>query len=94
MTLFDLEEDIPSKITDVLQLMDALSPGSNFSNRRNDCAKKMRVKLRAFARKEEHQNHPAVRHWVRTKNWRPPNKASLSALMVLIRDMINKAWPE
>jgi hypothetical protein len=45
-------------MVDVLQLMDALSPGSNFSNRRNDCAKKMRVKLRAFARKEEHQNHP------------------------------------
>lgn len=90
---FDLEDDIPSKIPDIIKLMDKLDPDQNYFNRRANLPKKMRVKLRAFARKEENENHPAVKHWVSTKDWRPPNETTLRALMVLMREMINKAWP-
>lgn len=90
---FDLEDGIPSKIPDMIKLMDVLQPGQNFYGRRQNLPKKVRVKLRAFARKEENQDNPAVRHWVDAKDWEPPNTSALSNLMVLIRDMIDKAWP-
>jgi hypothetical protein len=91
---FELDEDgIPQKITEILVLMDKLDEGKNYSKRREGVAKKIRVKLRAFARKNGNENHPAVKHWLLTKDWQPPNVNTLSALMVLIRDMINKAWP-
>ena len=93
LVVFDLEDGIPSKIPDIIKLMDVLQPGQNFYGRRENLPKKVRVKLRAFARKEENLDNPAVRHWVDTKDWEPPNTSALSNLMVLIRDMINKAWP-
>lgn len=93
LVVFDLEDGIPSKIPDIIKLMDVLQPGQNFYGRRENLPKKVRVKLRAFARKEENLDNPAVRHWVDTKDWKPPNTSALSNLMVLIRDMINKAWP-
>jgi hypothetical protein len=93
LVVFELEEDIPNKITGILKLMDKLDEGKNYCQRREGIAKKIRVKLRAFARKDENKNHPGVQHWLATKDWQPPNFQSLSSLMVLIRDMINKTWP-
>lgn len=61
LVAFDLEEDIPSKITDVLQLMDTLSPGSNFSNRRNDCAKKNEGEAQSIRKKRGAPESPGCK---------------------------------
>ena len=95
LVTFDVEE-IPATITDVIKLMDKLQPGHNYYERQQDSNKecgKTRGKLRAYARKQENATDLAVSHWVQTKSWKPPNRASLSALMCLIRSMINKSWP-
>ena len=86
---------MPSSIDDVIHLMDALQPGCRYyarqkTNSRGDCAR-MRKKLREYARANE--SKLGVAHWIETKNWKPPSHEALSALMILVRDMIDKSWP-
>ena len=85
---------MPSSIGEVIKLMDVLQPGRKYYTRQEDkrgeCSK-MRNKLRNYAK--SNGEHLAVAHWVETKDWKPPSNEALSALMQLIRDMIDESWP-
>ena len=88
-------KSMPSSISGVIRLMDVLHPGQNYYARQKDgrgeCSK-MRGKLRKYAKSNEKKL--GVVHWVETKNWKPPNDEALSALMIIMRGMINKSWPK
>jgi len=66
-----------------------IHPGQDYFERqadsRNGCSK-TRGKLRKFAKKNP--DHPAVKHWIATSKWQPPDKATLHAMMELIKTMI------
>lgn len=74
--------------------MDILHPNCQYYDRQKDgrggCAK-MRGKLRKYAQANDDQL--GVKHWIETGDWVPPNDKALSALMIIIRDMIDKSWP-
>lgn len=85
---------MPSSIGGIIHLMDVLQPNRQYYSRQEDSrgeCSKMRGKLRKYANANE--DKLGVAHWVETKNWKPPSNEALSALMVLIRDMIDKSWP-
>mmetsp|Transcript_18284 Transcript_18284/g.39523 ORF Transcript_18284/g.39523 Transcript_18284/m.39523 type:complete len:182 (+) Transcript_18284:142-687(+) len=85
---------MPSSISDIIRLMDTLEPDRTYYVRQKDgrgeCSK-MRGKLRKYAKANE--DKLGVAHWVETRNWKPPGNEALSALMILIRGMIDKSWP-
>ena len=87
-------DDIPPSITALVRLLDKLEPGKKYFERqadsRDECSK-LRGKLRKFAR--ANPKHPAVTHWVKTRNWEPPDRKTLAALMDLVKEMIDKTWP-
>ena len=80
---------MPSSIDEIIHYMDELEPDQDYYERQQDSrggCSGTRGKLRKFAKKEP--DHPAVNHWVETKQWEPPNAASLHALIELIKTMI------
>jgi hypothetical protein len=84
-----------SSIDSIIRLMDTLQPNCHYFDRvktksRGDCSQ-LRSKLRKFA--NSNSNKVGVKHWVDSKKWTPPNNKALSALMVIIRDIINTSWP-
>jgi hypothetical protein len=88
-------QTMPSSIDSIIRLMDTLQPNCHYFDRvktksRGDCSQ-LRSKLRKFA--NSNSNKVGVKHWVQTKKWTPPNNKALSALMVIIRDLINTSWP-
>ena len=88
-------EPMPASISEVIRAMDRLTQGRyqyyrRQRDNRGECAK-MRSKLRTYARK--HEDELGVAHWVETRKWKPPNDEALSALMVLMRSMIDRTWP-
>ena len=81
--------EIPASIDAILRFMDEREPGQNYHERQADSrggCSGTRGKLRKFANKNP--NHPGVAHWVETKDWQPPSKASLVALIDLIKTFI------
>lgn len=82
-------DQMPSSITEVIRFMDKLEPDQGHyqlqADSRGECSG-TRGKLRRFARKNP--DHPAIRHWVATRKWQPPDTESLFALMELIKTMI------
>jgi len=81
--LQELPNEIPSSVDDIIRLMDELEPEEHYCRRSTSG---IRGKLRDFARKN--QDHPAVKHWIETKKWQPPDHETLRALMDLIKTMI------
>ena len=52
-----------------------------------ECSK-TRKKLRVFARKNP--NNPAVKHWIKTEKWEPPDEDSLITLIGILKKIIDK----
>ena len=85
---------LPSSISDVIRLMDKLQPNMQYYKRQQDSrgeCSKIRGKLRKYA--NANKDKMGVSHWIQTNKWKPPDEETLSALMVIIRDMIDKSWP-
>ena len=83
------DNGLPKTLEDIIKHMDELEPDKNYYERqadaRNKCSKTQK-KLRDFANKNP--DHEAIRHWVDTKKWQPPDEETLTALMELIKTMI------
>lgn len=85
----------PKSIDSIIKLMDKLEPGYNFYDRQVDgrggCAI-MRGKLRKHATKvkKEQRKDIAVQHWIDTKDWCPPNKDALLAIIFRIKKSMPK----
>lgn len=82
-------DPLPKTFDDIIRYMDQVEPDKNYYERQEDSrgqASKTRGKVRKFAR--ENPDHPAVRHWIQTSKWQPPDQESLFALMDLIKTMI------
>ena len=82
---------MPSSISDVIRLMNKLQPDRQYYTRQQDSrgeCSKIRGKLRKYANAHKHKK--GVSHWIQTNKWKPPDEETLSALMVIIRDMIDK----
>lgn len=82
-------EAMPASIIAILKYMDELEPNARYFTRQQDTrgeCSKTRGKLRKFAR--ANPDHPAIAHWVQTKNWQPPDQVSLNHLIALIKTMI------
>ena len=87
-------ETMPSSIGEIIRLMDTLQPGREYYSRQEDSrgeCSKIRKKLREYAQSDA--EYLGVAHWVETKDWKPPSNEALSALMQLIREMIDESWP-
>jgi hypothetical protein len=80
---------MPASIDEIIRYMDHLEPGLHYFERqkdsRNACSK-TRGKLRKYA--HQHPDDPAVRHWVESNNWQPPDQKALNALVGLIKTLI------
>lgn len=84
-----IEEELPTSIDAIIRYMDTIEPGANYHRLQQDSrggCSGTRGKLRKFARKKP--EHPAVRHWIETSNWAPPNKETLNAMIDLLKTMI------
>jgi len=84
---------LPNSISDVIRLMDKLQPNRQYYKRQQDSrgeCSKIRGKLRKYA--NANKDKLGVSHWIETNKWKPPDEEALSALMVIIRDMIDKSW--
>jgi len=89
---FVLPDPPPKTLDAIVHLMDEMEPevaimtGKGYfekqADNRGGCSK-TRGKLRKLAR--AHPDHPAVRHWMETGKWQPPNAATLRAMMDLIK---------
>ena len=94
---FVLPDPPPKTLDAIVRLMDELEPdvkaktGETYFARQADnrggCSI-TRGKLRKLAR--AHPDHPAVRHWMETSKWQPPDAATLRAMMDLIKAWHNK----
>jgi|AntRauTorckE5430_2_1112549.scaffolds.fasta_scaffold17970_1 chitodextrinase len=86
------EEEVvamPASITAIVKHMDDLEPNARYYTRQQDTrgeCSKTRGKLRKFAK--ANPDHPAIAHWVLTKNWQPPDQVALDHLIALIKTMI------
>jgi len=82
-------DPMPKSITAIIHYMDELEPDEDYYRRqadnRGECSK-IRKKLRKFAKKNP--SHPAIKYYVETKDWQPPDEATLNALIDLIKTMI------
>lgn len=84
-----LPDPLPSSIDGIIRLMDKLEPDQGYFDRQADSrggCSGTRGKLRKFARKNP--GHAAVRHWVETSSWQPPNETAFRALVELLKTMI------
>lgn len=85
-----LPDPLPNSLDGLIRLMDEIEPDEDYFERQADnrggCSG-TRSKLRKFANKNN--DHPAVRHWVVTRNWGPPDEETCLAMMDLLKTMIN-----
>ena len=86
---------MPSSISDVIRLMESYNPTANTTNDNRIVEENVPRFVVNYESKYVNANKDklGVSHWIQTNKWKPPDEEALSALMVIIRDMIDKAWP-
>jgi hypothetical protein len=69
---------MPRSIDGIIHFMDEQEPDQGYYERQQDnrggCSG-IRGKIRKYAKKNP--SHPAVKHWIETKRWEPPDAVSL-----------------
>ena len=82
-------ETMPDSIDEIIRYMDFLEPSQEYFKRQEDSrggCSGTRGKVRKMAKKDP--NHPAVAHWTKTKNWKPPDEKTLDEIIKVLKSII------